>query len=174
MSEDGASRSGRYTVVRHLADLAATQTLAQVLAPALRIGDLIALKGTLGAGKTAFARALIQTCLPDEDVPSPTFTLVQTYETPHFSIVHADFYRLESPDDVWELGWDDARGEAVLLVEWAERLGPALTPPDRLEIEFGIESGTEQGESSARVARLTGFGAWADRLARIGGLHERA
>jgi len=111
---------------------------------------------------------------PDLIVPSPTFTLVQTYETPHFSIVHADFYRLESPNDVWELGWDDARGEAVLLVEWAERLGPALTPRDRLEIEFETIGGADGNEDGARRAHLTGFGAWAERLARIGGLHERA
>lgn len=174
MSENGASRGGQFTVGRLLADLAATAALAQVLAPALRIGDLVALKGSLGTGKTAFARALIQTFLPDEEVPSPTFTLVQTYETPHFSIVHADFYRLESPNDVWELGWDDARGEAVLLVEWAERLGPALTPRDRLEIEFETIGGADGNEDGARRAHLTGFGAWAERLARIGGLHERA
>ena len=159
-----------------LADETDTRRLGEDLALALKPGDVLALSGDLGAGKSTLARALLRALADDAtlEVPSPTFTLVQTYETPHFSIVHADFYRLESPNDVWELGWDDARGEAVLLVEWAERLGPALTPRDRLEIEFETIGGADGNEDGARRAHLTGFGAWAERLARIGGLHERA
>jgi tRNA threonylcarbamoyl adenosine modification protein YjeE len=89
-----------------LADLAATQALAAAIEPHLRVGDLLALRGDLGAGKTEFARALLRARGVTGDVPSPTFTLLQTYETPGLLISHFDLYRLKSSDELEELGWD--------------------------------------------------------------------
>lgn len=105
-----------------------TENFAKALAPVLRAGDVLLLEGPVGAGKTAFARALIgalqaRAGLPVEDVPSPTFTLVQTYETGAFQTWHADLYRLSDPAEVLELGLDDAFREALCLVEWPDRLG---------------------------------------------------
>ena len=113
---------------RHLPDAEATEAFAAALAPHLRAGDTLLLHGPVGAGKTAFARALIGTLqraagLPPEDVPSPTFTLVQTYRTGAFDTWHADLYRLGGPDGVVELGLDEAFAEALCLVEWPDRLG---------------------------------------------------
>lgn len=111
-----------------------------VVAGLLRRGDVVTLSGDLGAGKTAFARCLINTLSPvPEEVPSPTFTLVQTYDLPDFSLWHFDLYRLkEEGRDILELGWDEARRDGVMLIEWAERLGGThphgLLPRDRLEI----------------------------------------
>lgn len=104
-----------------------TATLAAVLAPALSPGDVILLKGQVGAGKTHFARALIQSILGmAEDVPSPTFTLVQTYPAPDCDIWHADLYRLTSVQEVEELGLVDAFETDICLVEWPDRLGPLM------------------------------------------------
>ena len=136
----------------------ATAALARRLAAALAPGDLVALRGDLGAGKTALSRALIRAVTEeDAEVPSPTFTLVQTYETDIGPVWHFDLYRLSGPDEVTELGWDEARAEAVLLVEWPDRLGPLL-PADRLDIEMSFAGPSE------RRARLTGHGAWGARL----------
>jgi tRNA threonylcarbamoyladenosine biosynthesis protein TsaE len=149
-----------------LPDDLATAALGERLAAALRPGDLVLLQGDLGAGKTALARALIQSRLgADEDVPSPTFTLVQSYEapdtllTPGFLITHVDLYRIDRPEDARELGLADALDEGVLLVEWPDKLG--ALPADRLDIELVL-----MGES-ARQARLTGHGVWASRLAEL-------
>ncbi|MDQ2102716.1 tRNA (adenosine(37)-N6)-threonylcarbamoyltransferase complex ATPase subunit type 1 TsaE [Azospirillum isscasi] len=137
---------------------AATAALARRLAAALAPGDLVALRGDLGAGKTALSRALIRAVTEeDAEVPSPTFTLVQTYDTDIGPVWHFDLYRLSGPDEVTELGWDEARTEAVLLVEWPDRLGPLL-PADRLDIEMGFAG------PNGRRARLTGHGAWESRL----------
>jgi len=142
-----------------LPDEAATERLARRLAALLRPGDLVALRGDLGAGKTALSRALIRgVTAPDAEVPSPTFTLVQTYDTDIGPLWHFDLYRLSGPDEVIELGWDDARAEAVALVEWPDRLGPLL-PADRVEVDLAHDGPT------ARRATLTGHGALADRLA---------
>ncbi len=118
----------------------ATARFAERLAPCLAPGDVILLEGAIGAGKTHFARALIHARqfaagLPLEDVPSPTFTLVQTYETPAAEIWHADLYRLTHPDEIEELGLTDAFDTAICLVEWPDRLG-SLTPPGALTLTF--------------------------------------
>jgi tRNA threonylcarbamoyladenosine biosynthesis protein TsaE len=155
------------TAVVRARTLAETEALAARLAPFLKPGDGVGLKGPLGAGKTAFARALIHALGVAEDVPSPTFTLVQAYVTPAGpEIVHFDLYRLESPDDVWELGWDDVVDRDIVLIEWPERLGPGMLPADRLDIEIAVE-GTE------RCFRLRGFGSWRERLAGLGISDER-
>ena len=119
------------------------------LSRALRAGDTVALSGGLGAGKTTLARGLVQSVLPHEIVPSPTYTLVQTYELTDFTLWHCDLYRLEHHDEAYELGLMDALGEDVCLLEWPDRLGPLL-PKDVLEIEIGF-----QGEG--RVVTLTGW-----------------
>jgi len=136
--------------------------LAGLLAP----GDMLALRGGLGAGKTALSRALIRHLLghADEEVPSPTFTLVQMYDAPDFTIWHFDLYRLEDEErDILELGWEEARRGGVALVEWPERLG-GLLPANRLEINIDFDTNNDQ-TAEARVITLTGHGAWDARLA---------
>lgn len=119
---------------RLLRDEAETTAAGQRLAPLLRPGDTVALFGPIGAGKSTMARAIIAARLgAPEDIPSPTFTLVQIYETPEAEIWHADLYRLSSLDEVVELGLEDAFETAVCLVEWPERLGPLL-PTSALRI----------------------------------------
>jgi len=114
---------------------AETAELAAQLASQLKSGDVVTLSGGLGAGKTTFARALIRALSPDVgEVPSPTFTLVQTYETPRFPVWHFDLYRLaEREIDILELGWEEALRSGVTLVEWPDRLG-RLLPKKRIEI----------------------------------------
>src|SRR5271165_7645777 len=103
-----------------LANEEATLRFMADIAAALEPGDLVTLSGDLGAGKTTFARALIRHLAGDEsiEVPSPTFTLVQTYELPRFTVVHADLYRLSGPAELAELGFDELPDEAVVLMEW--------------------------------------------------------
>ncbi|MFW8633924.1 tRNA (adenosine(37)-N6)-threonylcarbamoyltransferase complex ATPase subunit type 1 TsaE [Cribrihabitans pelagius] len=113
-----------------------TAELAGQIAGALRPGDCLLLDGPIGAGKTHFARHLLQTLMPvPEDVPSPTFTLVQTYEVPGGEVWHADLYRLTSLDEVEELGLTAAFDEAVCLVEWPDRLAE-LTPAHALTLSL--------------------------------------
>jgi tRNA threonylcarbamoyladenosine biosynthesis protein TsaE len=139
-----------------LPDAEATERLGAALARALARGDAVCLIGPLGAGKTTLARGLVRALTtPDEDVPSPTFTLVQVYDGPRFPLAHFDLYRLERPDEAYEIGLDEALEEGAALIEWPQRLGRRL-PPDRLDVEIAIE-----GE--ARVARLTAHGAWEGR-----------
>jgi tRNA threonylcarbamoyladenosine biosynthesis protein TsaE len=157
------------TVVIRALTLAQTEKLARRLAPHLEAGDVLTLRGPLGAGKTAFARALIQALGVTEDVPSPTFALVQGYARPNGpEIAHFDLYRLESPNDVWELGWDDVVDRDILLIEWPERLGVDFLPPDRLEIEIAVAEGTAE-----RCFTLHGLGSWQGRLAAWGRADER-
>jgi tRNA threonylcarbamoyladenosine biosynthesis protein TsaE len=125
-----------------LPDEAATERLGAALAARLRRRDLVALEGGLGAGKTTLARAILRAASGDPSliVPSPTFTLAEVYETKHTSFWHFDLYRLEQPEQVFELGWEEARAEGVALVEWAERLG-GLLPQDRLTVRLAIDGG---------------------------------
>lgn len=113
------------TLIIDLPDAEATAALGRALAAQLGPGDTILLEGPIGAGKSHLARALIRERLgrPDEDVPSPTFTLVQTYGADGDEIWHADLYRLTSSDEVYELGLEDAFAKAICLVEWPDRLG---------------------------------------------------
>tara|TARA_R110000868_G_scaffold183929_5_gene425315 strand:+ start:501 stop:1040 length:540 start_codon:yes stop_codon:yes gene_type:complete len=149
------------TISLSLADEAATRALGRHLAPLLALGDFVALTGDLGAGKTALARAIIQARYgaggEDEDVPSPTFTLIQIYETPDLLITHADLYRLDDPEDLRELGLGEALDEGAVLMEWPDRMGEL--PRDRLDIVLSLEG------DGARIARLTAHGAsWVRRL----------
>lgn len=122
-----------------LPDEAATTRLGEWLGPLLRPGDVMLLDGGLGAGKTHLARALIRTRLAQaEDIPSPTFTLVQTYEGDTTEIWHADLYRLSHPDEVVELGLEAAFEQAICLVEWPDRLG-SLTPGNALRLTLTPE-----------------------------------
>lgn len=119
-----------------LPDAAATEALGQRLAALLRPGDVVLLEGPIGAGKSCLARALIRARLGTaEEVPSPTFTLVQVYQDAAGEIWHADLYRLTHPDEVWELGLDQAFETAVCLVEWPDRLG-SHRPPGALTIRL--------------------------------------
>jgi tRNA threonylcarbamoyl adenosine modification protein YjeE len=143
----------------------ATRRLAVDIASILKPGDLVTLSGDLGAGKTAFARALIRHLAADEtlEVPSPTFTLVQTYTLARFTVVHADLYRIGHPDELAELGVDDDAGNSVVLLEWPDRAGDVL-PPDRLDIALTLSA---QGGPNQRHAELTGYGSFAARLERL-------
>jgi tRNA threonylcarbamoyladenosine biosynthesis protein TsaE len=117
-------------------------TLAKPLALSLRAGDVVALWGDLGVGKTTFARVLIQALLGETiDVPSPTFTLVQVYESSHGDVWHCDLYRLKDPEEVFEIGLEDAFHQAICLVEWPERLGNLL-PRRRIDMTFKIRDET--------------------------------
>lgn len=146
-----------------------TEHLAQAIAQLVRPGDALLLSGPLGAGKSVFARAFLRTLCRDEemDVPSPTFTLVQTYDSPAGPVSHYDLWRLDGPEALEELGWDDAR-EGIVLVEWPERLED-LTPADALHITLTPDSAEENPEDTEdlpRTAQLTG---WPDRVATLRG-----
>jgi len=146
-----------------LADEAATARLAARLAALARPGDVLALSGGLGAGKTTFARAFLRARAGDPalEVPSPTFTLVQAYDLPGGAVWHLDLYRLSDPSEVWELGIEEALAGAILLVEWPERMG-TLLPEGSLWIELG--PGARAG---ARVAAIDAPEAWKGRLAAL-------
>lgn len=117
-------------------DADATAKDAVALGSALQTSDVILLSGSVGAGKTHFARALIQSLLiTPEDVPSPTFTLVQTYDTQAGAIWHADLYRITSDTEIDELGLVEAFEDSICLIEWPDRLGP-LRPADALSIDI--------------------------------------
>ncbi|MEZ5753432.1 MAG: tRNA (adenosine(37)-N6)-threonylcarbamoyltransferase complex ATPase subunit type 1 TsaE [Paracoccaceae bacterium] len=123
----------------HLKDEAATAALGAFLAPRLAAGDCLLLEGPIGAGKSHLARALIRKRLGRfEDIPSPTFTLVQTYDAGEVEIWHADLYRLSHPDEVLELGLEDAFSSAICLVEWPDRLGAHL-PAGALHLKLSAE-----------------------------------
>ena len=144
-----------------LPDEQATGALAARLAAAAHPGDVIALQGGLGAGKTSFARAFIAARGGDETVPSPTFTLVQTYDLPGGMIWHFDLYRLRMAEEAWELGIEEAFRDGISLIEWPERLG-VLLPRRRLlvALDFAAQPGV-------RRATLSGDGERATRLAAV-------
>lgn len=147
----------------------ATATLAETLAHRLRAGDVLLLKGPIGAGKTHFARALIQSRMAAtgqiEDVPSPTFTLVQTYQLDPDELWHADLYRLTDPTEVIELGLEEAFETAICLVEWPDRLGE-LAPETALSLTFQPDAKTDR-----RVVEFAATGTdWPNRLADLGGV----
>lgn len=142
-----------------LPDPEATAALGRALAPRLRAGDALLLEGGLGAGKTHLARALIQALLPaPEDVPSPSFTLVQTYGTPEFEIWHADLYRLSGGADLAELGLE-AADDALCVIEWPDRL--AHPPPGALRLRLAADGEGRQAafdsDDPAWVGRLAGL-----------------
>ena len=146
-----------------LPDLFATQRLGTLLASDLLAGDVIALSGALGAGKSALARSIIQAANPDEmDVPSPTFTLVQTYElydgTP---LWHLDLYRIEGPEEAMELGLEDAFIDAACLIEWPDRLENFL-PENNLSIHLYLSNLNDADD--VRYADIIAPGHWAKRL----------
>ena len=135
-----------------LPDLAATAHLAGRIAPRLRRGDAVALWGGLGAGKTTLARDILQALGVVEDVPSPTFTLVQTYETPGLSVAHYDLYRLKSSRELDELGFTEALEDGAALVEWPER-APEYLPAETLHLRLRLEN-------DIRKVKITGPARW--------------
>lgn len=153
----------------HLADENATRALATRLAKVARVGDVIGMSGGLGVGKTAFARAFIQArCGTETEVPSPTFTLVQTYESsPPFAgeIYHFDLFRIDAAEDALELGLEEALIAGISLIEWPDRLGPYL-PAERLDLTFA--DAADGRDTAARRLCITGHGDWPQRMAEAG------
>ncbi|MCB1351643.1 MAG: tRNA (adenosine(37)-N6)-threonylcarbamoyltransferase complex ATPase subunit type 1 TsaE [Rhodobacteraceae bacterium] len=149
-----------------LEDPDATSRLARRIAPHLRAGDVLELHGGLGAGKSHFARAVIAARLAPlgrhEDIPSPTYTLVQTYDLGGIELWHADLYRLGDPDEIAELGLSEAFETAIVLVEWASRLGPEA-PPRALSLSLDFAPGDAEG----RLLRIKPRGGGWDWLAGV-------
>jgi tRNA threonylcarbamoyladenosine biosynthesis protein TsaE len=140
-----------------LPDEAATARLGEAVAARLEPGEAVCLTGPLGAGKSTLARALVRALTTsDEEVPSPTFTLVQFYEGPRLAVAHFDLYRLTNPEEAYEIGLDEALDSGAAVIEWPERLEGRL-PPDRLDIEIAL------AEDGGRTARLIPHGAWEGR-----------
>ena len=136
-----------------------TVRLGAAVARELKAGEAVCLAGPLGAGKSVLARGLIRALTRDdeEEVPSPTFTLVQFYETEGLPLAHFDLYRVEKAQEVFEIGLDEALDRGAAVIEWPERLGHHV-PADRLDIEIHMDE-----DGSSRHARLTPHGAWEDR-----------
>lgn len=145
-----------------LPDEAATEELGNRIGAQLEAGDLVAIQGPIGAGKTALARAILRARMddPELEAPSPTFTLLQTYDGPHGRVIHADLYRIGGEGELVELGLDDMQQEAAILVEWPER-APILLDRPRLDVALALDTATGQ-----RTASLSGTGALRDRLDR--------
>ena len=175
MTDRGNNQNQPKVWLQEAPDEASTLSFAAAQAAWLEPGDFIALSGELGAGKTAFARGLIRALVdaPDLETPSPTFTLMQIYDAPSSPVVHADFYRLRGPVELENIGWEEAIAGAIAIVEWPERVAPAL-PPDRLEVNIRFDP--PRGPDF-RVLELRGSGTMGKRLARalgVGALLKRA
>ena len=151
------AESQAFAIPIQLADLAGTEALGARIAAGLGIGDAVALQGDLGAGKTTLARAILRALGVTENVPSPTFTLVQTYETPGLVVRHYDLYRIRNPREIDELGLDEALEEGAVLIEWPENAGDRL-PGDALHVVL-----TTTGPQ-ARRADIAGPARWASLL----------
>lgn len=151
-------------------DEAQVGRFAQELAFVLEAGDVIALRGDLGAGKTTFSRALIRALTddPEHEVPSPTFTLVQTYETPRIELAHFDLYRLAAPEEIEELGFEHLASRGAVLIEWPEHAEDYL-PSDRLDISL---CEPEVGGDDLRTLKVCGRGRWAVRASRLEAMHR--
>ena len=146
-----------------LPDEAATRAFAMRLAGLLRVRDFVGLGGLLGIGKTTWARHMIAALAGrGMEVPSPSFTLVQSYDFDAFTLWHFDLYRIVTPEAVYELGFEDALADGVVLVEWPERLGPLL-PPERLDVRFSQGPSRDQ-----RIAEIEAHGDWRGRIAALG------
>ncbi|WP_338445910.1 tRNA (adenosine(37)-N6)-threonylcarbamoyltransferase complex ATPase subunit type 1 TsaE [Pelagerythrobacter marensis] len=140
-----------------LPDLDAMEALGRRIAPLLRAGDVVALSGGLGTGKTTLARAIIAALGHRGEVPSPTFTIVETYDATDPPLVHADFYRLEHPGETEEIGLDDYRTGAALIAEWPENAGGFAHEPGCLSIALEIAD-------SGRKAIVAGGADWLGRM----------
>lgn len=139
-----------------------TIAIGKKLAHLARKGDVFALYGTLGMGKSVLARAFVQELCGNGEVPSPTFTLLQTYEAPDFDIYHFDLYRLKSPDEIFEIGVEDALYSGVSLIEWPDKMSPYL-PRDIFKLEIVPQSNGRKliitinsAEKQSRLAALEG------------------
>lgn len=135
----------------------ATEALAARIAPLLRARDVVTLQGDLGAGKTAFARALLRELGVVGEIPSPTFTLVQTYDARDFPVAHFDLYRLKSADELEEIGFADALADGAAIVEWPER-APSFMPKDRLALRFSVTDNADE-----RSVAVEPHGSWRGR-----------
>lgn len=166
MTSKALTKASAWPLVVELPDEAATARLAEDIAAALLAGDVVALSGGLGAGKTTFARALIRALADDSalEVPSPTFTLVQTYEAGRLRVAHFDLYRIADTDELAEIGFDEAAADGAMLVEWPER-APDRVSPGALTIALSIAG-------SGRVATISGDGSWCARILRVRAIRD--
>lgn len=169
---------GRFVGRHNVESLQGSKAFAQDLAALLREGDIVALNGTLGRGKTTLARFLINALPPaegealHEEVPSPTFSLVQCYDRAPFRLWHFDLYRLESPKEAYEIGLEEALNDGVILIEWPERLG-GLLPDSALWIDISVPHDEGEDEVTSRrcydlwASSATLAQNWRTRLARL-------
>ena len=142
-----------------LEDQSATEAFGTSLAEIANPQDILLLNGNLGSGKSIIARAFIRAyCQTNEEIPSPTFTLLQTYDSGPFTVFHFDLYRVNTVEETFELGIEEAFGDGISLIEWPDRLGGQL-PNDRLEINIVVGK-----KLTSREVILKGYGYWTDRL----------
>jgi tRNA threonylcarbamoyl adenosine modification protein YjeE len=155
MTADGAER------IVELRGPGATMSFGGHVARDLRRGELVALEGDLGAGKTTLVRGALRALGHDGAVPSPTFTIVQQYETANGVLFHFDLYRIASPEELIEIGFEEALADGAVFAEWPGILGGVM-PADRLEITL-----VDGDDGDVRTARLRGFGRWADLIGSL-------